>query len=257
MITFVAANWQAWSRELRVILLLSLFVGVNFAGFSLWRRRVVLPAGIDQWQQRLGQGLLLLGALILGANMALMAQMFHISGSPYRLYLAWGLGVLAIAYSLRLTSLGVLAILLVQLGYWQGEAELFSELSWSQLAVRQMPLLAVMFVPLAYWCRSRVLFALAAIAIVLSLENSLRFVGDTTGWVRAIAYALPPALLWGYNDSLWWFIWRRQPPQMPSQSFQPLARSLAVYFWEDCSTGSPSIGLGNPHLLSRSQINRC
>lgn len=232
VITFVAANWQAWSRESRVFLLLSLFIGVNFAGFSLWRRQVVLPHGVDQWQQRLGQGLLLLGALILGANMALMAQMFHISGSPYRLYLAWGLGVLAIAYSLRLTSLGVLAILLVQLGYWQGEVALFSsELSWSQLVVQQMPLLAgLVFVPLAYWCRSRVLFVLAAIAVVSSLENSLS-ADNSTGWVAAIAYTLPPALLWGYDDSLLRFILRRQP-QMPeiSRSFQFLARSLAVVF---------------------------
>ncbi len=29
VITFVAANWQVWSRGVRVVLLLSLFVGVN------------------------------------------------------------------------------------------------------------------------------------------------------------------------------------------------------------------------------------
>ena len=37
VITFVAANWQVWSREVRVALLLSLFVAVNAAGFYLWR----------------------------------------------------------------------------------------------------------------------------------------------------------------------------------------------------------------------------
>jgi uncharacterized membrane protein len=29
IITFVAANWQAWSRELKVTLLLSGFIGIN------------------------------------------------------------------------------------------------------------------------------------------------------------------------------------------------------------------------------------
>jgi Predicted membrane protein len=33
VITFVAANWQVWSREVRVAMLLSLFVAVNAAGF--------------------------------------------------------------------------------------------------------------------------------------------------------------------------------------------------------------------------------
>jgi uncharacterized membrane protein len=37
-ITLVAANWQVWSREVKVMLLMSLFVGVNIAGYSLWFR---------------------------------------------------------------------------------------------------------------------------------------------------------------------------------------------------------------------------
>jgi uncharacterized membrane protein len=46
IITFVAANWQAWSRELKVTLLLSGFVGVNITGFYLWRRPT------QRWQRR-------------------------------------------------------------------------------------------------------------------------------------------------------------------------------------------------------------
>ena len=111
IITFVAANWQAWGRELKITLLLSGFIGINTAGFYLWRR------SNHQWQRNLGQALLLLGALALGANMALMSQLFHQSGQVYQLYLIWGLGVLAMAYSLRLTMLGIFASLLVWLGY--------------------------------------------------------------------------------------------------------------------------------------------
>lgn len=131
VITFVAANWQELSREAKVTLLLSLFIGVNIAGFYLWRQ----PHGA---QQRLGHGLLILGALILGANMGLMGQMFHISNPFYELLLAWGVGVLAMAYSLRLTSLGVLSILLIWLGYWGSWSNLFSQ-SWSISASHQHP----------------------------------------------------------------------------------------------------------------------
>lgn len=38
VITFVAANWQDWSKTVKVILLLSLFIGVNATGFYLWQQ---------------------------------------------------------------------------------------------------------------------------------------------------------------------------------------------------------------------------
>ncbi|NJQ98554.1 MAG: DUF2157 domain-containing protein [Hydrococcus sp. CSU_1_8] len=79
-ITFVAANWQVLSKSLKVLLLMSLFAGVNAAGFYLWRP----PA--PSWQARLGKGLLLFGSFILGANFALMSQIFHQSGSVYQLF---------------------------------------------------------------------------------------------------------------------------------------------------------------------------
>jgi uncharacterized membrane protein len=84
VLTFVAANWQQLAREWRVMMLLSLFIAVNVAGFYLWRE----PNG---GKQRLGQGLLLLGALILGGNMGLMGQMFHVRGDSSQLMIAWAI----------------------------------------------------------------------------------------------------------------------------------------------------------------------
>ena len=231
VITFVAANWQVWSREVRVALLLSLFVAVNAAGFYLWRippsrsknSHPNMPATKGR-NKLLGQGLLLLGALILGANMALMAQMFHIGGSSYGLFLAWGIGVLGMAYSLRLTSLGVLSALLIGLGYWLAVFDFSSkvEFSWLQVLVRQMPIAAsIMFVPLAYWCRSRAIFALGAIVLIFSLQVSI-VQGLNQTWAAAIFCALPPALLWGYDDAMW--------PNIDSRLFQPTARSFALVY---------------------------
>ncbi len=222
IITFVAANWQAWSRELRVILLLSGFIGINTAGFYLWRRPT------ERWQRRLGQGLLLLGALALGANMALLSQLFHQSGLLYQLYLIWGLGILAMAYSLRLKFLGLLSALLIGLGYLQGKPEFVAigEFSWLRLMVQHMPVLAgLMFIPLAYWCRSRWIFRVGAILVVFSLESNLIRLNllGSSAWMAAIAYALPPALLWGYSDSPW-----NVPPI--AQSFNRIARTLAIIF---------------------------
>ncbi|MBE9178235.1 DUF2157 domain-containing protein [Oculatella sp. LEGE 06141] len=238
IITFVAANWQAIPRLAKLLLLMSLFVGVNASGFYLWKRVPNLPNGRERWQQRLGQGLLLLGALILGANMALMSQMYHLSGSAYELCLAWGLGVLIMAYSLQLTSIGVLSIVVTGIGYWLGIQELTATgmLPALSLLMQYMPIAAgIMFLPLAYWCRSRAIFVLGAIAIFSSFEVVItdlgRLFSDAPGGVVAIALTLPPAFLWSYDDTLWFQLLKRPLPQGDqARPFQPLARGLALLY---------------------------
>ncbi|MEQ9354768.1 DUF2157 domain-containing protein [Coleofasciculus chthonoplastes] len=223
-IAFFAANWQVWSRELKVALLLLLFIGFNTAGFVLWQR----PKG---GQRRLGQVLLMLGALILGVNMALISQLFQQNRPAYQLLLLWGIGVLGMAYSLRLTGLGILSALLIGIGYIQGQGQpeflAIGEIGWLRLMVRFMPVVAgVMFIPLAYWCGSRWIFRLGAIAVIYSLEVNLVRLNllVAPAWVSAIACALPPALLWGYRDGFW----RRYLPN--AKSFQSTARTLSVIF---------------------------
>jgi uncharacterized membrane protein len=225
IITFVAANWQAWTRELKVTLLLTGFISINTVGFYLWRRQN------QQWQSRLGQVLLLLGALTLGANMALMSQMFHKSEQIYQLYIVWGLGVLAMSYSLRMTMLGILASLLIWVGYlrylWEPQQVAIVELSWLQLFVQHLPVvISLLFIPLAYWCGSRWIFRLSAIAIIFSLEaNIIRFNLLTfSPWMAALACGLPPALYWSYNDS---FL-SKQTPRLAI--FSSIARFLALTF---------------------------
>lgn len=237
-ITFVAANWQVWPRSFKAILLLSSFIGANTAGFYLWRQ-----PSTHGGQQRLGQALLLLGALLLGANLGLMSQMFHQSGDWYGLLLVWGLGVAAMAYSLRLTPLGVLALILVFLGYaasWTS-GSVWGEFSGTALVIQHLPLVvSLVFVPLAYWCRSQVIFGLSATAIAVSLTFNLRpFTAWSVGWILAIAFVLPPALLWSYSTDLWQIPVRNRKPSsqtFPTEitihpdAFQLISHSLAIWF---------------------------
>ena len=246
MITFVAANWQEWPRGFRVFLLLSLFVGVNASGFYLWRRSAANPG-----LHRLGHGLLLAGALILGANMALMSQMFHQSGQVYELYFVWGLGVVAMAYSLRMTSLGVLAWILMSISYylwftnnwWWFRSSLTPDVPWISFLMGYMALAAsLIFVPLAYWLRSRVMFGLAGIGFASFFVFGLRPLSNWQdlhgGGLAAIAFTLPPALLWAYDKNIWRFS-RLSDRQLPAATsdptavdpFQAIARSLAVWFF--------------------------
>ena len=225
VITFVAANWQNWSKEIKVILLLSLFIAVNTFGFYLWKQ----PSDAFQIggrKQRLGEGLLLFGALILGANIALMGQIFHQSGSTYELFLVWGIGVLVMSYSLQLTSLGFLGLLLYGMGYWTGNSDLFSiqEFSLLRLILEHTPLIAgIGLISLAYRCQSRVLFVMTLLILIPALQVSIipLFNSDLPqGLLFAIFVIFTPALLWGYDDTLW--------PQIDSRRFQPASRTLSI-----------------------------
>jgi uncharacterized membrane protein len=235
VIIFVAANWQAWSREVKLMLLLSLFMATTITGFYTWREPTSSNPS-ERRQQRskrlLGEGLLILGALILGANIAVMAQLFRISGSAAELFLCWGLGVVVMAYGLRLTSLGILSIILMQIGYWLGLREfLYSpgEVTWARLLMQHMPLVSwLLFVPLAYLCLSRWIFALSAIAFATSLQlnlNPLQLLStaEIAPWVASFAFALPPSLWWSYDDMLF--------PTINYRLFQPLAQTLTVVFF--------------------------
>lgn len=137
--TFVAANWLEWGRDVKFILMMSLFLSTTIVGFFTWREpalRKTEGKKPDRSKRILGEALLFLGALILGANILLMAQVFNISGSSTELFLAWGFGVLVMAYSLSLTSLGVLAIVLIQIGYWTGLGDWwFTSNEWTWGAV--------------------------------------------------------------------------------------------------------------------------
>lgn len=233
VITFVAANWQDIPRLVRMLLLLGLLIGVNAAGFYLWR----LPSTpITEWRSRLGQGLLLLGGLILGANLALMGQLFHIDGSTYALVLTWGFGVLLMAFGLRLNSLGVLATGLIGVGYWMAKAETYSlrlPFPW-QWVIDLMPVIAlVLLIGLAYWCRSRIIFGLATLLIIGSFEGSLShqdgWLESAPGIAAAIATTLPAALLWSYRDRLAAGL-MRSVPEAERPDFQYLARLLSMVY---------------------------
>jgi uncharacterized membrane protein len=166
VITFVAANWQAMSREWRSGLLFVALIGSNWLGFSLWQ-------STQRWQ-RLGQGMLLLGAFIMGANIALIGQIFHVSGPLYGLFYMWSFGVLAMAYSLRFKPLGIISIILMGLGYWsRNEYWNVESADPTVIAIAEnmLTIAALLFVPLAYWCRSRAIGILSILLTGLAYFN--------------------------------------------------------------------------------------
>jgi uncharacterized membrane protein len=224
ILSFVAANWQALSKVARIAVLLSGFLVVNISGFYLWQRAN---------SHRLGQGLLLLGAMILGADMALLAQLFQISGDGFVLFMGWAIGVLLMAYALGLTSIGVMAIGLLGCGYW-GAAQAGIDArsiapGWAWGLYQYMPVWSmILFLPLAYRCRSPFIFLLGAIAWLSSFQfaaTEYTFFGSSVDRPAVVlGCSLPPLLLWAtgrlqshFGNSAY------------RESFAHLSRRLAVF----------------------------
>jgi len=172
VITFVAANWQEWSKPIKVVILVATFLATNLAGFFIWQK------GNVNWRSRLGQGLLIAGTLVLGANIGLMSQLFHHTGGVYQLFLVWGAAVLLMAYGLSLASLGIIAIILISIGYFSG---LGSSWFWeTSVVMKFFPLLiGTIFIPLAYRCRSQWLFFLSSCLLITAF---------TVNWMQRVEH---------------------------------------------------------------------
>lgn len=226
VITFVAANWQSWSKLVKTIFLLSLLISSNCVGFYFWRQPSLITNTTTN-KQRLGLGLLFFGALLLGANLANLAQIFHLSDLDSRLYFVWGIGVLAMAYGLRLNSLGILSLILLHISYWWQILDLnwWLQSSIYELVIQHFFIVGlILFLPLAYWCNSRAIFILNFLLIIpaLIISGGVFFTSISPQPISlAITPAIAIAFLWGYDDSLL--------PLVDSRQFQSLTRSLAIW----------------------------
>ena len=90
-ISFVASRWEEIPVPLRMALLVSTLLACEVAGFYLWK--------VSGTRRKLGEALIVLGGLVFGANVVLIAQMFNLHGEPYGAFGVWALGTAVIAYA--------------------------------------------------------------------------------------------------------------------------------------------------------------
>ncbi len=245
-IALVAAHWQVWSRLVKLGMLVGFWVSVNGMGYYLWRSPSTQAPHLPHQprtfplrslgRQRMGEGLLIGGALALGANLLLLGQMIDSGGLRSGLFLTWGLGIVPMAYMLRLESLGVLALLLLVGGYGFHMLENVGQTTGvlHLLAVHFPLVVALGFTPLAYRCRSKAVFTTGAVACLISLGWTLAplmGVGSMGGAVTMVlAVVLPPALLWSFGQGAWQWSPTHHPALTQSDPFREQARGVALYF---------------------------
>ena len=103
-ILFVAANWQGFSHLAKTCILGGSTFSVTLLGYWLAYEAKTLP--------KVGAALLLLGTLLLGATLFLLAQMYHVQANSHILVLMWLVGVLPLVYLLRSNVIAGLATIL-------------------------------------------------------------------------------------------------------------------------------------------------
>lgn len=121
-ILFVASNWEKIGDTVRILLLAGSTVGIHYTGYRLKYENQKYP--------RLGFALLFLSALLFGASLFLIAQIYNINANNSTLVLIWLLGVFPLIYGYRSTAVAGLCSLLFYLwiGLLYSERNDFNEL---------------------------------------------------------------------------------------------------------------------------------
>jgi uncharacterized membrane protein len=102
LLIFIAANWEAMPRLARVGLIAIIILAAK--GLGAW----ALLLG----RRYLADALWLIGSAAFASGMALVSQMYHLSGSESGLYLVWWLSAIVSAIAVRSRALTMASILL-------------------------------------------------------------------------------------------------------------------------------------------------
>ncbi len=159
IISLVASNWNELARGLRLAILGVALVAAHGVGFWMWQ--------IRGRHARLGHAVSLLGTVIFGASIGLVAQLFHVSGPWYGMFGAWALGALTAGLVLpSLPALGLATILGLFVwgpGFVVDHASIADAVAW---------LAGGGAVALAFRARSRALFVLATTGLGVVLGTA-------------------------------------------------------------------------------------
>lgn len=177
VILLLAYNWSEIPKAGKLALVFGAVIGAHAGGLALYRR--------EGWQRRLGEAFSLLGTMLYGAGIWLVAQIYHIDEHYPNGFLLWALGGLALAWILESIPQALLATVL--LAIWGG-AEVFhfhAPNPWALL------LIAGGLAPLAWRRESALLLGtvLAAIELLL-IANLIDYGGSARAFTSALGLAV-------------------------------------------------------------------
>jgi uncharacterized membrane protein len=183
--SFVGANWEQMSKLVRLIVLF----GAMWAAFAG-------AAALHGIRPAISGALVLLGVLMFGANIMLIAQTYHINAHYPDGVMMWGAGAIAAAALVPSRASLALALGLGALWTWQERWD-FDQ----ALHIAFLPYWAVC-AALAGWLNWRPGVHLAALALIMWLVLSFEGLQALLGWndvQMASLYAFGPLAIWAAN----------------------------------------------------------
>jgi uncharacterized membrane protein len=193
VISFVAANWDVIPTPIKLALLFVALISFHAVGFWLWHTQ--------NWR-RLGHALVFCGCLVFGANIGLVAQIFHISSNWYGGFAAWALGSLVMAWAVRSWLIGVLALGTSFIWFIGFQSDHEQSASFYPL------ILGVSLLPLAWIIRSRVLYAGTLLGIIVAACVLAGYQGS--GRQLLLTMAAGGMLMWALGQLHGASEWRRE-----------------------------------------------
>lgn len=103
-ILFVASNWAVIPNIMKILILVGSTFGAYYLGYFFKYQKQNLP--------KVGASLIFLGALLFGATVFLIAQMYNINANSHVLVLIWLIGVLPLVYAFQSSPIAGLSALL-------------------------------------------------------------------------------------------------------------------------------------------------
>ncbi len=194
VILFFASNWQKISPFQKMAILLTALISCHWVGYRLETRPDAFP--------RMSRAFNLLGCVLYGSNIFLLAQAYNINSHWPTGVLWWGLGTLPMA--LLLSSKAMSSLALGALTFWMG-----SELSVSRRGGDDGLAMIVMF--LVWGC------AAMGLGRLMSRDERLERPGQAFQWlglllvlwsvfVTTFSDSSPRAVVW--SDAKDWFEWK-------------------------------------------------
>jgi uncharacterized membrane protein len=183
ILIFVAANWEAIPRLVRVAALFAVIIG-GYVGGAFVKTR---------GHTAIGEALWIVAAAAFGGSIALIGQMYHFSGDESAAMLTWCAGTALAALVLRSGPLTVAAVgiadgwLVTKL---LGGFGLFRSLDFPHLFL----LVAAILFAVSYWTRSQaarhlILLSVIFYVVTLALDHDLLELAISLALVSAAVFA--------------------------------------------------------------------
>ena len=173
ILVFIAANWEGIPRPGRVGALFALMAASYVGGAVLKQRN---HAGF-------GEGMFLIGAVTFGGAIALIGQMYHMTGDETQAALTWCVGTIIAALGLRSPVLTVASVLIAVAWFLMRELDYSS---FERQHTHGFLLVGALIWAVSYWTGSRAARHLLLLSLVL-YAWTIAISGD---WAAAIGLIL-------------------------------------------------------------------